>query len=200
MASSIRRFLCSLALVGLCVAGLSGCGSSEPEPPVETPALSDSEKALALHKAARAGDMDALRCSIKGQKTPVDVGDRYGTTALMMASDYGHEEVVRYLLAVGADVNHRETFFNTSALDLALWRERNEVAVVLIAAGADQREEAMEIAIREELPELARSRGRSAQRFDRRGVAGRRGSTSGISCSAGASRNAPRPRTSALHT
>jgi outer membrane protein assembly factor BamB len=74
-----------------------------------------------------------------------------------MASDRGHLEVVRYLLEAGADVNHREVFFNTSAFDNAVWREHPEVAATLLAAGSDQREDAMELAVSRNMPELARA-------------------------------------------
>ena len=71
MTHPIQHYLVPLAIAGLLVAGLSGCGSSDPEPSVEAPAVSnkaltDEEKALALHTVARAGDMDGLRCSLKG--------------------------------------------------------------------------------------------------------------------------------------
>ena len=111
----------------------------------------------ALHAAARAGDLAEVRRLIEAARVPVDAGDRYDATALMMAAERGHLEVVRYLLEAGADVNQREVFFNTSAFDNAVWRERVEVAAALLAAGSDQREDAVELAVSQNMPELARA-------------------------------------------
>ena len=159
MASFSQRFLYSCAPLGAFSFSCIGCGSADPAQPnqasVDAPAV--TEEAQALHAAARAGDLDELRRLLDDTGTPIDAGDRYGASSLMMASNYGHVEVVRYLLDAGADVNHRESFFNTSALDLATWKDQYEVAVVLIAAGSDQREDAMALAIREERPELAQA-------------------------------------------
>ncbi len=104
-------------------------------------------EALALHAAAREGDLDEVRRLIEDAGTPVDAGDRYDATPLMKAAENGHVEVVEYLIEAGADVDHRELFFNSSAFDLARMRGKPGVAMVLLAAGADQRDEAFEIAV-----------------------------------------------------
>lgn len=117
---------------------LSACGGGEaPEPAVT------ADEFLA---AARGGDLEGVTRMVDAG-TPVDLGDKYDSTALIVASDYGQIEVVRYLLGQGADTEHRETFFDTTALDRALWKERVDVATVLLEAGADQREDALEWAL-----------------------------------------------------
>lgn len=66
-------------------------------------------------------------------------------------------EVVQYLIDTGADVNHREVFFNTSAFDLAVWRQKIDARRVLLAAGSDQREDALGLAVECNAPDLARA-------------------------------------------
>ena len=110
MARGIRT---SILIAGLLV--LAGCGGNPPDSAEHAEPVIDGSE---LHAAAREGDVAAARALIEGG-VPVDAGDRYDNTGLMMASDRGHVEMVRYLLEAGADVNHRETFFNTSAFDLA---------------------------------------------------------------------------------
>jgi outer membrane protein assembly factor BamB len=146
-------------MVGLMVlawVGLLACTASAPEPEADAAPIVSAE-AAALHAAARDGNLAEVRRWIEEEKVPVDVGDRYDATALMMASDRGHVEVVQYLIDAGADVNHREVFFNTSAFDLAVWRQKIDVGRVLLAAGSDQREDALGLAVEYDAPDLARA-------------------------------------------
>jgi len=150
----LARLARSLAPVVLLLAA-SSCAPPTREDAAEGKVT--SAQAAALHEAARAGDVDEARRLIEQVGTPVDAGDRYGSTALLIAADRGHVDLARYLLEAGADVNRRESFFNTSAFDYAVWRERFEVLPVLLAAGADQREDAIDLALRLERPELVRA-------------------------------------------
>jgi outer membrane protein assembly factor BamB len=133
---------------------LAGCGHETRRDAAG--ATDAAAQAAALHDAARAGDVAEARRLVEEVGVPVDAGDRYDSTALLFAANRGHLEMVRYLIEAGADVDHRETFFNTSAFDYAVWQEHDEVQELLIAAGADQREEALELAAQAERPELAR--------------------------------------------
>lgn len=110
-------------------------------PPTSAPA--DAGPMLA---AAREGDLDAVRGWVEAGR-PVDAVDRYDTTALMMAARGGHLEVARYLLEHGADPEHGEAFFGSTPLAAALRREQWELAVLLLRAGADGREAALEAAL-----------------------------------------------------
>jgi len=136
--------------------GFLACTAPAPDPAAEAaPAV--STEASALHAAAREGNLAEVRRWVEQEEVPIDAGDRYDSTALMMASDRGHVEVVQYLIDAGADVNHREVFFNTSAFDLAVWREKIEVGRVLLAAGSDQREDALGLAVQYDAPDLAQA-------------------------------------------
>lgn len=110
----------------------------------------------ALHAAARSGDLDRLRGFVESG-VAVDAEDRYNGTALLMAARAGQLEIARYLLEHGADPSHAETFFGSTPLDQALSGEHHELAALLLARGADDREGALEVAIERSLPELARA-------------------------------------------
>ena len=51
---------------------------------------------------------------------PVDTKFRYERTALSFAADRGHVDVVKLLLERGADINAKDTFYNTTALNWAV--------------------------------------------------------------------------------
>jgi outer membrane protein assembly factor BamB len=165
------RHLVMAAFMAAALAGVIACERPVPETaqdgsgraaartwePGKAAPVADATDGPALHAAARAGDLAEVRRLIEVAHVPVDAGDRYDASALMMAADRGHLEVVLYLLDAGADVNHREVFFNTSAFDNAVWRERSEVAAALLGAGSDQREDAVELAVSQNMPDLARA-------------------------------------------
>jgi outer membrane protein assembly factor BamB len=109
-----------------------------------------------LFIAARAGDVREVR-RIVDAGAPVDAQDRYGSTALIMAAAEGRVEVVKLLLDLGADPNHREGFYGADALGMALFRDHSEVAMVLLTQGADDRAAALQFAIEQENQELARA-------------------------------------------
>jgi outer membrane protein assembly factor BamB len=109
-----------------------------------------------LFAAARAGELDKVRWLIESG-VPVDAGDRYDSTALIMAAGKGHLDVVRYLLDQGADPDHAEIFFGSKPLHSALYEGHVDVAILLLERGANDRADAMEIALARGLPELARA-------------------------------------------
>jgi ankyrin repeat protein len=65
----------------------------------------------------------------------IDTVDRGGDTALITASGYGHPEMVKLLIANGADVNNPNTY--TTPLGAAAGFGRTDVMVILVDAGAD---------------------------------------------------------------
>jgi ankyrin repeat protein len=64
----------------------------------------------------------------------------YGSTALMMAANWGHPEVARLLLDNGADVNARN-HFGTTALAAAVLKGYLEVTKILLDKEADPNEQ-----------------------------------------------------------
>lgn len=65
-----------------------------------------------------------------------NVADQYGCTPLMDAARYGHVEVLRILLAGGADIDQRSTMSNRTALTMALDAGHQQTAALLREAGA----------------------------------------------------------------
>jgi outer membrane protein assembly factor BamB len=116
----------------------------------------DSAKKLRL--AARQGDLDEVK-RLVAAGVPVDEGDHYGTTALLLAAGQGKTEVVRFLLDHGANPSAREGFFNTSVLESALSHEPPfvEVAKMVLAAGAEDRATAIAMGLESGNTEIAQA-------------------------------------------
>ncbi len=72
---------------------------------------------------------------IASKVVDVNLSDNQGRTALMYASKYGHIEIVKKLIASGADINTKD-LFNFSALDFASRQGRKDVAEDLVLRGA----------------------------------------------------------------
>ena len=126
--------LCALLALSCSVAG------------AQTPQT--SEKAEALAAAARKGDAAAVT-KLLDEGVDVNSKFRYGTTALSFAADHGHLEVVKVLVARGADVNVKDTFYGatplTWATSPALTRkpEHAEIVGLLLKHGAKGKEDAL---------------------------------------------------------
>jgi hypothetical protein len=91
-----------------------------PPAPGQAPpgAAAGPSEADELWKAARSGDTTTVKRLLDAgldANTPF----RYGATALSYACDRGHLEVVKVLLAHGADVNVKDTFYGATPLDWA---------------------------------------------------------------------------------
>jgi ankyrin repeat protein len=89
----------------------------------------------AWENAVKEGELQIVLDLLK-RGTDVDVRNRYGQTALMLAAHAGHREVVETLIAHGAKLNVTAKF-GLSALMLALIGGHAEVARLLAKAGAD---------------------------------------------------------------
>ena len=106
------------------------------------------EKAEALAAAARKGDAAAVT-RLLDEGVDVNAKFRYGTTALSFAADHGHLEVVKVLLARGAEVNVKDTFYGatplTWATSPAMTRkpEHAEIVGLLLKHGAKGKEDAL---------------------------------------------------------
>ncbi len=109
------RWLCSI--IALIVIGVACSG-----PPK-----------LPIDEAAKMGQLGAVRWHVENG---ADVNKViYGRTPLHVAAMNGHEEVVRFLLAHGANVNAR-TATGETPLRWAKGKRQDEVAQILIRQGA----------------------------------------------------------------
>lgn len=72
-----------------------------------------------MWEAVRKGDV-ALVTSLLDKGAEVNAKFRYGTTALFKAAERGHTDVVKLLLARGADVSVKDTFYGATAMTWAL--------------------------------------------------------------------------------
>ena len=79
---------------------------------------SPGPRAPALHRAARWGDLNRVRRLLDTRTQDVNETDANGSTALMWACQFGHDDVVEALLRRGADARARNAF-NWSALEYA---------------------------------------------------------------------------------
>ena len=91
-----------------------------------------------LFKACKNGDLSVVKACIK-KPSPIDVDDTNikGSTALHVASEAGHENIVQYLLEVGkANINCRDNRKYTPLIN-ACNRGHLRVAFMLLRHGAD---------------------------------------------------------------
>ena len=93
-------------------------------------------QAQSVFEAAREGDLDVVRELVAADSDLVRATDDSDRTPLHLASGYGHESVVIFLLDSGADIDAREEDGETP-LHYAAWRSRLEVGQLLIERGAD---------------------------------------------------------------
>ncbi len=89
-----------------------------------------------LLQASRVGDSAMVDLLLRSGANPSKAHPE-GETPLMAASRSGSVPAVRLLLARGVDVNHTESFQNTTALMWAAAEGHIDVADLLIEAGAD---------------------------------------------------------------
>src|ERR1700752_420748 len=84
----------------------------------------DSKQALndQLYEAVRKGDL-ATVTSLLDNGADVNAKFRYGATALFKAAERGHADIVKLLLARGADATVRDTFYQAKAMTWALGDE-----------------------------------------------------------------------------
>lgn len=127
-----------------------------------TSALNES-----LWEAARAGDA-ARVASLVDEGADVNAKARYDMTALHFAADKGRLEVVRLLVARGANVNAQDTFYRTRSLDWALSNGHRTVATFLLEQGSEGADNALEAGV--EVDDLTLVRAALAARVSRQGL------------------------------
>jgi ankyrin repeat protein len=82
-------------------------------------------------EAVRRGDL-AATTALLDQGADVNAKFRYGTTALFKAAERGHVEIVKLLLARGADATVKDTFYGATAMSWALDGDHLDVVEVLL--------------------------------------------------------------------
>jgi len=88
----------------------------------------------ALFRAVREGNTDMVKSLLSSPGAAVNGTDERGSTPLLEAARYGHEDVCRVLIAAGADVKAKDRDGKT-ALMLAVQGDHDEVVRVLKQAG-----------------------------------------------------------------
>jgi hypothetical protein len=130
----------SVAIGAMVLLSLASLATAQATPP--------DTKADELSAAARRGDAAAVKKLLDEGVDP-NTKFRYDVTALTYACDHGHLEVVKVLLAHGADINVKDTFYGSTPLRLAISPaqkkrpEHTEIAKLLIAKGAEGKDEAL---------------------------------------------------------
>jgi ankyrin repeat protein len=97
-----------------------------------------------LFEAARRGDAAAVK-ALLDKGVDVNTKFRYGATALSYASDKGHVEVVKLLLERKANVNVKDTFYGATPIIWAAQKGHAKVVEALLDAGAEGKEDALDI-------------------------------------------------------
>jgi hypothetical protein len=82
-------------------------------------------------EAVRRGDL-AATTALLDQGADVNAKFRYGTTALFKAAERGHVEIVKLLLARGADATVKDTFYGSTAMSWALDGDHLDIVDVLL--------------------------------------------------------------------
>ena len=94
-----------------------------------------------LFKAAKKGDLAAVRKLLRADPSLVHARDKEGSTPRHWAAWRGQAEAARLLLEAGADVNaqNQNTHWGTTPLHAAAHGNRAAVVQVLLARGGDPR-------------------------------------------------------------
>lgn len=106
-----------------------------------------------LRAAATDGNLAEVTACIEAG---VDVNDasRYGVTALALACDHDHTEVVRALLDAGASPNAKDTFYGFTPISWAIMRKSPRIVELLLDKGVDDIDSGLAMAISTQSEEL----------------------------------------------
>ena len=122
-----------VALAGVLTASGAAAQDSKPAPAAAAPA--PSPLAEELWAAVRSGDVKRVT-AVLDKGADVNAKTRYGATALTFAADKGHIDVIKLLIARGADVNAQDTFYQRRAIDMAMANNHAGVVTLLLERGS----------------------------------------------------------------
>ena len=91
----------------------------------------------ALFRATREGNTDMVRSLTSARDVDVNATDETGSTPLLEAARFGHEDICRILIASGANLKAKDKNGKT-ALQLAIQGDHDDVVRVLKQAGASE--------------------------------------------------------------
>ena len=110
-------------LLAVCLI-VAGCGQHR----------ADNTQTVALFQAVRTGNTDMVKSLITSQAADINATDERGSTPLLEAARYGHEDICRLLLAAGANAKAKDKDGKT-AMMLALQGDHEDVVRVLNEVG-----------------------------------------------------------------
>lgn len=99
-------------------------------------------------EAVRKGDLPAVTAFLdKG--ADVNAKFRYGATALFKAAERGHTDVVKLLLARGADVTVKDTYYGATAMTWALQNKHVDAVLALLEKDAGSVDDVLSTGVQE---------------------------------------------------
>ena len=109
---------------------LSGCGR-------QNATNTSNVQTEALFRATREGNTDMVKSLLSSPGADVNATDERGSTPLLEAARYGHEDICRVLIAAGANLKSKDRDGKT-ALMLAVQGDHEEVVRILKQAGESE--------------------------------------------------------------
>ena len=121
-----RRIVFNTSLI-FCLL-LAGCNRQSP---------TNNAQVAALFRATREGNTDMVRSLLSAPGVDVNAKDESGSTPLLEAARFGHDNICRMLIAAGANLKAKDRDGKT-ALQLAIQGDHDEVVQVLKQAGENE--------------------------------------------------------------
>jgi ankyrin repeat protein len=97
----------------------------------------NNAQVAALFRATREGNTEMVRSLLSAPGIDVNATDESGSTPLLEAARFGHDDICRTLIAAGANLKSKDKDGKT-ALQLAIQGDHDEVVRVLKQAGANE--------------------------------------------------------------
>ena len=119
----MKKSVASLILFSICLL-VAGCAQQRAR----------NTQTDALFRATVEGNTDMVRSLVSSPGADVNATDERGSTPLLEAARYGHEDICRVLIASGANLKAKDKDGKT-ALMLAVQNNHDDVVQVLKQAG-----------------------------------------------------------------